>query len=97
MKDNWTECLAQILKAEGGYVDDPRDNGGATNMGVTKKTYENWVGREVTKEEIKISQSMTWLQFTKSDTGREYAQTNSRTAVTSCFSILLFTAVLAEV
>lgn len=53
MKDNWTECLAQILKSEGGYVDDPRDNGGATNFGVTKKTYENWVGREVTKEEIK--------------------------------------------
>ena len=53
MKDNWTECLAQILKSEGGYVDDPRDNGGATNFGVTKKTYENWVGREVTKEDIK--------------------------------------------
>ena len=37
MKDNWTECLAQILKAEGEYVDDPRDNGGATNFGSPRK------------------------------------------------------------
>ena len=38
---------------EGGYVDRPKDPGGATNMGVTKQTYEDWVGKVVTKERIK--------------------------------------------
>lgn len=31
-------CLPLILKHEGGYVDDPRDPGGATNLGVTLAT-----------------------------------------------------------
>ena len=53
MKDNWTECLAQILKAEGGFANLKHDSGGMTNMGVTKKTYENWVGREVTEQEMR--------------------------------------------
>ena len=53
MKDNWTECLAQILKSEGGFANLKHDSGGITNMGVTKKTYENWVGREVTEQEMR--------------------------------------------
>lgn len=30
-----TICIPRILKHEGGFVDDPRDAGGATNRGVT--------------------------------------------------------------
>jgi lysozyme family protein len=30
------------LREEGGYVDDPRDPGGATNMGITLATYRQW-------------------------------------------------------
>jgi lysozyme family protein len=30
------------LRQEGGYVDDPADPGGATNMGITLATYREW-------------------------------------------------------
>lgn len=53
MKDNFEECLAHVLKHEGGYVDHPKDPGGATNLGCTKKVWEEWVGHEVTKDDIR--------------------------------------------
>lgn len=53
MKDNFEESLAHVLKSEGGYVDHPKDPGGATNLGCTKKVWEEWVGHEVTKDDIK--------------------------------------------
>lgn len=53
MRDNFETCLKEVLKHEGGYVDHPQDPGGATNMGVTKKVWEEWVGHEVTKDDIK--------------------------------------------
>jgi lysozyme family protein len=37
-------ALAFTLPAEGGYVDDPRDRGGATRQGVTQPTYDSWRG-----------------------------------------------------
>ena len=39
MKDNFEESLAHVLKHEGGYVDHPKDPGGATNLGCTKKVW----------------------------------------------------------
>jgi lysozyme family protein len=53
MKGNFDQCLSMVLKHEGGFVDHPKDPGGATNMGVTLGTYEQWVGRSVTVEEMK--------------------------------------------
>ncbi|HHB82048.1 MAG TPA: hypothetical protein ENK61_01120 [Devosia sp.] len=35
-------CLTQVLRHEGGYVDHPRDPGGATNFGITRKTLAGW-------------------------------------------------------
>lgn len=35
-------CLAFTLTQEGGYVDDPYDPGGATNMGITLATLRQW-------------------------------------------------------
>jgi len=35
-------CLAEVLRQEGGYSDHPLDPGGATNMGVTRKTLAAW-------------------------------------------------------
>lgn len=46
-------CLDHLLASEGGYVDHPADPGGATNLGVTLKTWAAWVGRDVAKAEIK--------------------------------------------
>jgi lysozyme family protein len=34
------ECLQIILRFEGGFVNDPVDNGGATNKGITQRTYD---------------------------------------------------------
>lgn len=53
MKANFDKCLEMVLKHEGGFVNHPKDPGGATNMGVTLATYEQWVGRSVTIEEMK--------------------------------------------
>ena len=53
MRENFNKSLELLLKHEGGYVNHPSDPGGITNLGVTKKVYENWVGHEVTEEDMK--------------------------------------------
>lgn len=39
-------CLDKVLVSEGGYVNDPRDNGGATNRGVTQRVYDAYRQRK---------------------------------------------------
>ena len=39
MKANYDKCLETILHHEGGYVNHPKDPGGETNLGVTKRVY----------------------------------------------------------
>jgi len=36
------QALPVILKFEGGYANHPDDPGGATNKGITQKTYDGW-------------------------------------------------------
>ena len=50
MKDNWQSSLEEILHHEGGYVNHPRDPGGETNLGVTKRVYEKWGGTKDMKD-----------------------------------------------
>lgn len=50
---NFQKCLEEILRWEGGYSDHPHDKGGVTNRGVTKATYQHWLGRKVSDEEMK--------------------------------------------
>lgn len=45
--------LADLIKREGGFVDDPVDRGGATNMGITIGTLSSWLGRRATVEEVR--------------------------------------------
>ena len=52
MEKNYQHCLEMILHHEGGYVNHPEDPGGATNLGVTKRVYEEWVGRTVTLDKM---------------------------------------------
>lgn len=44
MTDRFRDALAFSLSdhIEGGYVNHPKDKGGATNMGVTQRTYTAW-------------------------------------------------------
>lgn len=39
MNNNFEKALALVLEHEGGYVDHPKDPGGATNRGVTQAVY----------------------------------------------------------
>ena len=39
MNSNFEKALALVLEHEGGYVDHPKDPGGATNRGVTQAVY----------------------------------------------------------
>jgi lysozyme family protein len=57
-KNNFKECLELVLKSEGGWVNHKDDPGGETNLGVTKRVWEEYVGHPVeslknlTKEDV---------------------------------------------
>lgn len=48
--DTFDRALAVILKHEGGFADHPADPGGVTMLGVTKATWESWIGGKTTRE-----------------------------------------------
>jgi lysozyme family protein len=50
MKENFDKCLKAILHHEGGYVNHPKDPGGETNLGVTKRVYKEWGGLKDMKD-----------------------------------------------
>ncbi len=52
MKENFDKCLEMLLHHEGGYIWHEEDPGGETNLGVTKKVYQDWGG---TKEMIDLT------------------------------------------
>lgn len=45
-------CLDFVFEREGGYVDHPKDPGGATNMGITIGTLSQWLGRQASKADV---------------------------------------------
>lgn len=45
--------IYQLIDREGGFVNDPDDNGSATKYGITQHTLEMWLGRQVTVEDVK--------------------------------------------
>ena len=53
MKTNFQKLMPYIFSEEGGYVDNPADPGGATNMGVTIATLSAWEGHRASPEDIK--------------------------------------------
>lgn len=53
MRETFDAALKLVLVHEGGYVDHPKDPGGATNKGITIGTYRSWLGRGVTKQELR--------------------------------------------
>jgi lysozyme family protein len=57
MIENRRVWLDRLLSAsvEGGFVNDPRDSGGATNLGITAETLGVWrkLGRDASEDEVK--------------------------------------------
>jgi lysozyme family protein len=46
-------CIPRTLAHEGGFVDHPRDPGGATNRGVTIATYRRYINKKGTIAQLK--------------------------------------------
>jgi lysozyme family protein len=53
MKEAFPHALKTILHHEGGWADHPKDPGGATMKGVTLAVYREYLGRDVSKEELR--------------------------------------------
>ena len=53
MTKNFRDCLELVLKHEGGFVNHKDDPGGMTNLGVTKKVWEEWVRHEVDEKQMR--------------------------------------------
>lgn len=53
MRDNFQACFDRLMKSEGGYVDHPKDPGGATNLGVTQATLSTWRRQPATKTDVR--------------------------------------------
>jgi len=53
MQSNWPQSFRLMLASEGKFSNHPSDPGGMTNLGVTKATWENWVGRESDEAEMR--------------------------------------------
>jgi lysozyme family protein len=57
--ETFGRALSLVLRHEGGYVDHPKDPGGATNLGITIGTLSLWLGRKATKAEGKALKPAT--------------------------------------
>ncbi|HEX2753704.1 MAG TPA: glycoside hydrolase family 108 protein [Alphaproteobacteria bacterium] len=53
MNRNFERSLSLVLKSEGGFVNDPHDPGGATNLGVTIATFRQYVNPNGTVADLK--------------------------------------------
>ena len=53
MKENFEKSLELVLQHEGGYVNHPSDPGGRTNLGVTQRVWEQYVGHKVDEAEMR--------------------------------------------
>ena len=71
MKENFDKCLEMILHHEGGYVNHPKDPGGETNLGVTKRVYEDFGGekemKDLTKEDVEPIYKKNYWDRVKGD------------------------------
>jgi lysozyme family protein len=47
------DALRYVLAEEGGYVNHPKDPGGVTNLGVTKRAWEDFKGGSVTDADMR--------------------------------------------
>ena len=50
---SFDRCLPFTLREEGGFTDNPRDPGGATNWGITLATLTHWRGHPCTPDDVR--------------------------------------------
>ena len=61
--DNWGRAIEHVFKWEGGYVNDPRDPGGETNMGISKRSYPHLDIANLTREDaVEIYRRDYWMK-----------------------------------
>jgi lysozyme family protein len=84
MKVNFDACFDKVMQSEGGYVNDPADHGGETNLGVTIGAWNAYINRAIqpgemaklTKLDVKpFYKSMYWDKVRGDDlpVGVDYA------------------------
>lgn len=56
----YTKLIQKVLKCEGGYANDPADNGGCTMKGVTIATYRKFFGSNKTCKDLKEITQAEW-------------------------------------
>ena len=66
MKENFDACFAKVIQSEGGYVNDPADRGGETNLGVTIDAWSTYLKRAIQPGEMKALKQETVKPFYKS-------------------------------
>ena len=68
---NFDACLKLVLHHEGGYVNHPKDPGGETNLGVTKRVYEEFGGtkdmKDLTREDVEPIYKKNYWDRIKAD------------------------------
>lgn len=52
-EDRFDACLDHVLAAEGGYVNHPADPGGATNLGITRRTLSEFREAEASEDDVR--------------------------------------------
>lgn len=52
MKENFGIALRTLFEQWGAFQDHPTDPGRVSNLGVTRRVWESWVGREVSDNEM---------------------------------------------
>jgi lysozyme family protein len=53
MESNFHRCMDFVFAREGGFVNDPADPGGATNLGITIATLRAWRGHAVSVDDVR--------------------------------------------
>lgn len=64
----WEKAIDFVLEQEGGYVDDPRDPGGETNYGISKRSHPEVNIKELTrKKAVEIYSNEYWKPLELND------------------------------
>lgn len=53
MKENFDKSFRKLMVHEGGFVNHPADPGGRTNLGITQRVWEEWVGHPVDEKTMR--------------------------------------------